>query len=88
MAKKQNAKAGFAGAQCSANESEETQARPFCCRCKEDFPVGVHERWMMGEMRPLSRAPRKIQNQFRDFLDSEIHGKGYLCGNCYFDLTD
>lgn len=62
---------------------------PFCCRCKEDFPVSKEPAtWRMGELRLLSKAPSKIKNQFRGWLDSDIHGKGYLCGNCYFDLTD
>lgn len=62
--------------------------RPFCCRCKEDFRVEDEARWQMGVLRKLKRAPKKIQNQFADWLNSEIHGEGYLCGNCYFDLTD
>ncbi|KKN46784.1 hypothetical protein LCGC14_0669640 [marine sediment metagenome] len=62
---------------------------PFCCRCKEDFPVAEEPtRWMMGQLRKLSKAPKKIREQFREWLNSEIHGEGYLCGNCYFDLTD
>lgn len=65
------------------------ETRPFCCRCKEDFPVAEEPtRWMMGQLRKLSKAPKKIKEQFRDWLNSEIHGEGYLCGNCYFDLTD
>ena len=65
-------------------------AEPFCCRCKEDFPVEDAEPaiWRMGVMRELRRAPKRIREQFREWLDSELHGKGYLCGNCYFDLTD
>ena len=31
---------------------------------------------------------KQIKEQFREWLNSEIHGNGYLCGNCYFDLTD
>ena len=65
------------------------ETRPFCCRCKEDFPVAEEPtRWMMGQMRKLSKAPQKIKLQFNDWLNSEVHGIGYLCGNCYFDLTD
>lgn len=62
---------------------------PFCCRCQEDFPVATEpSHWAMGFLRPLKFAPREIKNQFREWLNSELHGKGYLCGNCYFDLTD
>lgn len=59
----------------------------FCCRCKENFPV-AHEpgHWEMGVMRLLSAAPKWIRDRFRDWLDHET-GK-FLCGNCYFDLTD
>lgn len=66
--------------------------KPFCCRCKEYFPVmqfnSKSEPWRMGEMKSLKFAPKKIRVQFMEWLKSEIHGEGYLCGNCYFDLTD
>lgn len=59
----------------------------FCCRCKEDFDVAEEPaRWEMGMMRKLSKAPKRIKDMFRDWLDHEEGG--YLCGNCYFDLTD
>lgn len=60
----------------------------FCCRCKEDFPIEELSPWQMGIMRPLYFAPKKIKEMFSEWLNSEIHGEGYLCGNCYFDLTD
>jgi len=44
--------------------------------------------WRMGQLRHLKYAPLKIRRQFREWLNSEIHGEGYLCGNCFFDLTD
>ena len=63
--------------------------RPFCCRCSEDFRVGVDDGiFRMGELQKLKRAPRSIRMQFREWLNSDFHGEGYLCGNCYFDLTD
>lgn len=60
---------------------------PFCCRCKEDFEVAAEPAtWRMGLMRELKKAPKKIRVQFQEWLD---HDEGhYLCGNCYFDLTD
>lgn len=62
---------------------------PFCCRCKEEFPVAKEPTgWSMGQLRKLKYAPRKIKDQFRSWLKSDIHGESYLCGNCYFDLTD
>ena len=64
------------------------EEEPFCLRCKENFPVATEPTsWRMGEMRELKKAPKKIRDQFRDWLDEEIH-VAYLCGNCYFDLTD
>lgn len=66
-----------------------SEERPFCCRCKEDFPVAKEPAiWMMGQLRLLKYAPKQIRERYRDWLNSDIHGKGYLCGNCYFDLTD
>ena len=60
----------------------------FCCRCKtDDFPIAREPaHWRMGEMRLLKKAPIKIRRLYQDWLDHE-EGK-YLCGNCYFDLTD
>lgn len=62
-------------------------AEAFCFRCKEDFDVASEPAsWRMGEMRELKKAPKRIRERFREWLD---HDKGrYLCGNCYFDLTD
>ena len=60
----------------------------FCCRCKEDFPVRKERSFVMGQLTKLKHAPAKIKREFKDWLDSEIHGEGYLCGNCWFDLTD
>ncbi len=62
---------------------------PFCCRCKEDFPVATEPSvWQMGMMRKLKHAPQKVKRQMNQWIDSDLHGEGYLCGNCYFDLTD
>lgn len=63
--------------------------KPFCCRCKEDFPVAEEPaRWQMGQMRKLKKAPKWIKDNFKEWINSEIHGEGYLCGNCFFDLED
>lgn len=79
---------GVSGGETAIRGSDDE--RPFCCRCKEDFPVAadLDAPWRMGQMRPLSKAPSKIKRDFREWLNSEIHGVGYLCGNCFFDLTD
>lgn len=60
---------------------------PFCCRCKEAFPVGNSGVFKMGEMRPLAEIKNpKIRVAYKEW---EGHAIGaYLCGNCYFDLTD
>lgn len=59
----------------------------FCCRCAEDFPLASEPAsWRMGFLRELKKAPKRIRDQFREWLDHD-EGK-YLCGNCYFDLTD
>ena len=65
-----------------------TENKPFCCRCKEDFPVNRDAFWQMGQLNKLKRAPKRIRYQYSEWLNSEIYGEGYLCGNCYFDLTD
>lgn len=64
-------------------------ATPFCVRCSEDFPVSVSRSWQMGTMRPLADAPARIRLLFNEWLrpDSLVETP-YLCGNCYFDLTD
>lgn len=70
-------------------EVEQFEVTPFCCRCKENFRVSKEPaNWAMGELRLLKHAPLWIQKRFHEWLDSEIHGEGYLCGNCYFDFTD
>lgn len=59
----------------------------FCCRCKEEFPeANEPTSWTMGKLRKLDKAPRRIVAQFSDWLGHP--GGKYLCGNCYFDLTD
>ena len=60
----------------------------FCCRCQEDFPVKEGRHFQRRMLTELKYAPAKIKRSFNDWLDSEIHGKGYLCGSCYFNLTD
>ncbi len=67
---------------------------PFCQRCKEDFPVqdsvGVvhyHHVFSMGELTPMERIPRDSWSRF-GLVEWEDENGHYLCGNCYFDLTD
>lgn len=59
----------------------------FCCRCKEDFELAQEPAtWRMGFLRKLEQAPRRIKDHFHEWLGHETGA--YLCGNCYFDLTD
>jgi hypothetical protein len=40
----------------------------------------------MGVLVPLTRAPSRLRQRFASWIG---HPEGaYLCGNCYFDLTD
>jgi len=50
----------------------------------EDFPIEDTKLWQMGAMRTLERAPKRIRKAFQDVSDETM----YLCGNCYFDMTD
>lgn len=65
-----------------------SEQAPFCIRCMEDFPVAQEPTvWRMGEMRPVSKLSKTLQHKVAP--DPEImDGTPYLCGNCYFDLTD
>jgi hypothetical protein len=63
-------------------------SEPVCCRCKENFPLAKDQSkpWQMGLLRELQYAPKKIREDFAVWPDLEA--ERYLCGNCYFDLTD
>ncbi len=61
----------------------------YCCRCGENFPVAKEPtRWQMGMMRELKLAPKKVRKEWKECACSNELGKKYLCGNCYFDMTD
>lgn len=66
--------------------SEEKEDNKWCARCQEDFPIAedVKGRIQMGLLYPLKRFQKKIREHY------EVKGGtgSYLCGNCYFDLTD
>ncbi len=62
---------------------------PFCCRCLEDFELAKEPAsWCMGRLRKLSKAPVWIQKRFGGAKDPETDEDRYLCGNCYFDMSD
>jgi hypothetical protein len=69
-------------------EANESIDKPRCCRCKENFPVAKDQTagWLMGLLRELRHAPKKIREDFAPWADASK--ERYLCGNCYFDLTD
>ena len=74
-------------------EESPTGGRPFCVRCKEEFPVADDleagkKAWRMGTLNRLKFAPKRIRDGFRDWRAGDIHGEPWLCGNCYFDLED
>lgn len=57
---------------------------PFCCRCGESFPLAKEPAgWTLGTLRPLRKAPKAIKDRYRGDPNAK-----YLCGNCFFDLTD
>lgn len=57
---------------------------PTCCRCFEDFPTATEPvSWRMGVLRRLSRASKKVRMQV-----GYARRGAYLCGNCWFNLTD
>lgn len=57
--------------------------RPICCRCLEDFPVAAEPcGWRMGELRLKTKT--RIARVRQGLSDTSR----WLCGNCYFDLTD
>lgn len=58
----------------------------FCAECKEDFPVEVGGRPTMGALRPLAEYGQRWQERYSSWMDPPEGA--YLCGNCYFDLTD
>jgi len=67
----------------------DTRDRPFCQRCKEDFPVldFFFPKFRMGHLTPIEKIPKSWWGRLH-ILDWEDPAGRYLCGNCYFDLTD
>lgn len=61
---------------------------PFCQRCKEDFPViEARSGFRMGNLTRLEHIPKRLWTKLR-LVEWENENGRYLCGNCYFDLTD
>ena len=60
---------------------------PFCNRCFEEFPLAdvmQHKQPVsMGLLYKLTRFSKKIRDDQKRDDDNN-----FLCGNCWFDLTD
>ncbi|HEX9986932.1 MAG TPA: hypothetical protein VGE45_00430 [Chloroflexia bacterium] len=69
-------------------------SKPTCIRCFEDFPVvqeakGSRKAWRMGEMREILIGTAANRTELENYVPVlELQQKLYLCGNCFFDLTD
>lgn len=66
--------------------TKEQEEYKWCARCQAGFPVAANPkgRIQMGLLYPLSFFSKKLREHY-----TVKHGTGkYLCGNCYFDLTD
>jgi len=59
----------------------------FCCNCREEFPVADPAAALrMGKLYRLEDFPERLASRFASWRGDDEGG--YLCGNCYFDLTD
>ena len=58
----------------------------WCSRCQEEFPIAedVHEQIRMGKLYELQRFSKEIRGHY----EVKSGTGSYLCGNCYYDLTD
>jgi hypothetical protein len=71
---------------------------PFCWRCKEDFQVaGPNDRMRMGLLFPVAHyGARFFRSHPLEGItptmikagETDLGQKLYLCGNCYFDVTE
>lgn len=59
---------------------------PFCQRCREDFRV-TEMGFTMGTLTSIDTLSKALWLKLR-IVDWEDPNGRYLCGNCYFDLTD
>lgn len=58
--------------------------RPFCNRCLEDFPLSEQKQVEMGSLYPLGLFASAVRRKVQPRED----GNNYLCGNCYFNLSE
>ncbi len=61
----------------------------WCDRCLEDFPVApAGSRIDLGKLYPLSRFSGGGAGNLAVQRACKGDHSSYVCGNCYFDLTD
>lgn len=65
----------------------------LCCVCLKVFPVGDPGLWQVGKCRALSTANKAVRGsvEVRPALRRRALAENpgpYLCGACYFDLTE
>jgi len=57
-----------------------------CTRCNSEFPIAKEPAgWQLGKLRLLSRASKKVRSHWSV---SNAPPRSYICGNCWFDITD
>ena len=65
--------------------------RPFCVRCKDEFPIADEpskKAWAMGVMNKVQFAPKRVRDAYLEWSDGDLHGEPWMCGSCYFDIVD
>lgn len=73
------------------SSSESPVGRPFCVRCKEEFPIGDDPgkgKWEMGTLTKLKFARKRVRDAYKEWKDGDLHGEPWMCGSCYFDIDD
>jgi hypothetical protein len=61
--------------------------RPFCIRCKEEFPVSEKaEKIQMGKLFRASQISPRIRRYLQE--TEGFAAKNWVCGNCCFDIID
>ena len=60
---------------------------PQCIRCYDDFPVDKEQTYPNIRMGFLYRADSFPDEEVKNLLTSHPEDD-FICGNCYFDLTD
>ena len=82
----------------SKREAEKTRIadatpmeRPFCCRCKDEFPIADEpgrKAWAMGQLNQIRYAKKSVRDAYKEWSGGDLHGEPWMCGSCYFDIVD